>query len=207
MENKIATVLTIILLLAIAAGGLYYSYNLQTNPGASPTPSATNTPIKTISPNPTSEAPDNWVTYASEQFGFSIIHPPNMEISEDPQEGVRFTKLGPTQKQGTEFYDGISLTFSSGSYSEDNLETFVEAEHAKMQEEAVTQNLSNIEKVTINGTEGYQFKSVSLGTFTHIYLPAGEKRYVHIVNATLDPEDEGFEKTVNTMLSTLEISS
>jgi hypothetical protein len=158
-----------------------------------------------ISPADSAQVPEGWQTYRSEEHGFSIMHPTDIDVEQRAREAVRFFKVGPSQVEGTEVFDAISLTFNSGSTEGESLRDFVEARHNEVKSEPVTESVSDIEPVNVSSYSGYQFTVVSLGEFTHIYLPKGESEYLHIINSTVDPTGQGFDETVETMFSTLTI--
>lgn len=167
--------------------------------------SPTLVPENTASPFITS-APEieDWITFSSQEVGFSIQHPPEMNVAE-MESLVIMTKQGPTQRPNTEFHDGISLRFSSGSLEGMSLIELVEQEADDFRQKRMVDEVSSLRFVTVNGVSGYSFDVPSLGKTTHMYLTRGTDGYLLIVNATIDPTNQGFEETVNKMFSTLRI--
>jgi len=60
-------------------------------------------------------------------------------------------------------------------------------------------------EISANELEGFTFTVEGLGVFKYIYLDLGNKHYLEIVDATVDPSSEGYVKTVGEMLETIEV--
>lgn len=147
-----------------------------------------------------SSIPENWGTYTAAGNIFSFKYPPDMTL-EKRADGLALIKIGPTQREGTEVYDGILLNFRTGSLQGQTLQQYVQGQVEESQQHAeVTRPLS---QTTINGISGYTFMVRGLGEFTHIYLPLGDNQFLHISKLVEDPSNQGFEKTANQVLSTL----
>lgn len=187
-----------ILFLAIVAGGGYYFIFLKGGRQVS-TPSQATPPPAT--PGPTA----SWMTYQSSEHQFSLMHPP--EISPEAiEDGIVYLSLwGPTQREDTEFYDGISLSFNSGSLEGEDLRSFVDAKLAEMRETAEIKE--EVQETTLDSLSGYKFTAEGLGVFTYYYLQRGEDSYLEIVDGTVDPTGEGFAEVVELILSSLELIS
>jgi hypothetical protein len=150
------------------------------------------------------EVPDDWQTLVSEEHTFSIQHPPTIQVDR-LEDGVRFFQLGPTQQEGTEVYDALALTFSSGSLMGTPLQLHAELRHEESRRNPIIESVGSIMPVVINEYPGYWYTIRSLGTFTQTYLPNGTNRYLLITDGTVDPTNQGFEEMVNMMLSTLQV--
>lgn len=201
-------IIVIIALLLFAIGIVVYRntnfVSVNQNKSPSPTPNEQNGDRSTPTPTPrdSANAPENWRTF--ENNNFSIKYPPDMQVRQNQNGSVAFIKLGPTQTSGTEIFDGISMTIDSGNIlSGQNFRQFVESERQQMIDEPANQNVGQLNQTTVAREEGYTFTSTGLGEFTHIFLPKGESQYVYIYMLVEDPENQGFQKTVDQMLSTL----
>jgi len=204
-------IVIIIVALLIAAGGGYYAYKtIQTQkkegkdikeakPELTPSPELTPTPQETEQP---ADETANWKTYTNSETGFSFKYPEDISLVED--EIVRLSLWGPTQKPETEFYDGISLQFElpfklGNTPLENYVQSAIEAETV----EGIAELIKDKEKIVINGLEGYTFTIRGLGDFQYIYLQSSDSVYaIEIVNATQDPTGQGFQQTVDLILST-----
>lgn len=199
LNKTVIAVLSLVLLAAIAGYMLYRSQIASTSETASPTP----TPPK-ASPTSDPSIISGWETSSFSSIGFSIDHPPDFQVQENQEGSSTLLKLGPTQREGTEIYDGISMTFDTGGYAND-LQAFAEERRQISIAEPSTESAGNLEPVTIAGIEGYQYRMVGLGEFTIVYLPKDEDTYFRISYLVSDPANQGFEGLADTILSTLNL--
>ena len=186
----------VILLLSLVGAAGYY---LGTSKAPTPTPTAQPTP--TVSPESTSTA--EWEIHESDK-GWSMRYPEGVEVTEN--RAVSFMMFGSTQKEGTEFYDGISLTVRSGALGGLTLKEFVDDKVTEIENDAVSQVVSGPTAVTLSTYSGYRLTTTGFGTFEYYYLPLGETGYLEIIDATQDPEKIGFEETVKMMLNSIVVS-
>lgn len=206
---------TIILLIILTASVgttiffVYQNYLLkeQIKPGAtispsppSPTAFPSPTPPTSPSPAPTVNVSANWLTYSNPNVAYTFKYPKEVTLSQ--QDGIVLTLWGPTQEKETEFYDGISLNFSL-PFKIDNmsLKDYVDSkiEESKQHGEI----LKPREEITVGGISGYTYTAQGLGMFQYIFLQSQNKLWtVEIVNGTADPTNQGFQKTVDKILST-----
>lgn len=151
----------------------------------------------------TAEVPAGWQTHTGTSF--SIMHPSDMEINPAGTQGVNLSMWGPTQAPNTEFFDGISMTiFPLNSGNIESLGNFVQQ---RMQRPHVNSLESHPTKTTVDGREAWTFRAmgeIDLES-TYVYVSGEENTVYEIVYSAPDPTGQGFRKTVETMLSTLEI--
>jgi len=198
-------IVLILVIVALAAAGFfaYQNYQLKQK-GSSGKETPTNSAGTTTAPLPT-PTPDllaNWLTFSKESFCYSFKYP--REVTFNDEEIVRLSLWGPTQKQDTEFYDGLSLTFSDPlQVGNSSLSDFVESKVAAVQTEGIAEVTKPKEAILINGLNGFTFTIKGLGTFQNIYLQSPDKSCtVEITNATVDPTNQGFQEIVDKILST-----
>lgn len=200
--DRTAAFLSILAVLILSGGLLYVflSEDIDQRNAVSPSPSAT--PTTVIESDPTA----SWNTYTSEEHGFTISYPEEITVDEPAQiDGIRFYVLGPTQTEGTEMFDGISMNINTDTFTEDDFHDFVDAEYEETSTDPMTSEISDLEHVEIGGHEAHRFTVSALGEFTHIYIELDDKRYAHITYLVEDPTDQGYEDIVNQMLSSLVI--
>lgn len=183
----------ILLFTLVGAAGYY----LGTSNAPSPTPEPTQTP-PTASPETSPTA--DWETYEAEA-GWSIRYPETVDVNEGRV--VSFMMFGPTQKESTEFYDGISLTARSGALGGLTLMEFVNQKVEEIEGDPVSDVVSGPTSVSISEYSGYRLTTSGFGTFEYYYLPLGESGYLEIIDATQDPTGQGFEETVEMMLNSI----
>lgn len=157
---------------------------------------------KTNVPQGVSDKPLPWPMYTSATFGFSIQHPIDVTVQER-EDGIQLYKWGPTQKEGTEFYDGIGLFFSTGLTNGKSIKEIAER---KVEEDKIHATIVKpLSEITINNIKGYQYRVSGIGEFINIILPKSDTEYLHITNGTMDPTKQGFDKIADQILSTFTI--
>jgi hypothetical protein len=194
--KTILWIAVILLLLSLVGIIGYYLGTSRSMPVATPTPTESPTP------EPTEIPTEGWQIYESED-GWSVRYPEELEITEGAV--VSFVMFGPTQAEGTEFYDGISLTFRSGALGGLTLEEFADQKAAEIEDDAIAELTSGPTAVEVAGLSGFTLTVTGLGTFDYYYLPLGETGYLEIVNATQDPTGQAFDETVATMFNSIEV--
>ena len=143
-------------------------------------------------------------SFTSEKIGFSMKYP--SEVTQSEKDGyITFTQWGPTQKDQTEFYDSINILIKSGSLNGQTLTDYVnkEVENSKQNGDI----LEYPKTVILAGVSGLQYKARGLGSFTYYYVPLKNDNFLQIIDGTNDPTNLGFAKTVEVMLSTLELTN
>lgn len=194
--------------LGIAGVFVYQNYQLKEQVGPKkvvpvPSPMPTETPL----PTPTVDPTANWLTYTNENICYTFKYPQEVTLEERKEEDIIHLSLwGPTQKKDTEFYDGISLSFSLPlEIGNTSFKDYVDSkiEESKQHGEI----LKPREEITINGINGYTYTSQGLGIFQNIFLQSPDKTCtVEITNATNDPTSQGYQETVDKILSTLKFT-
>lgn len=152
----------------------------------------------------------SWRAYDNVTNGLSLTFPSEFELDENRGGGAfRILFAGPTQKDQTELYDGIGLTFSSGVMNNKALKEIVNLAVADKIKNPVNPGNPIIEyprEITYGNLNGYQYKTQELGEYTIIYLTDGSQKYIRIIKITDDPTNKGFEKMVDKILATLKFS-
>lgn len=151
-----------------------------------------------------SDETETWQTYVSETHNLSIKHPADVEVRQNLDGSFSLTKIGPTQAEYTEFYDGISLIFNSTS-SGSNLKDYAQRKYDEAKTAPVTEEISSLNQTQVAGFQGYEYKVRAIGESIYIYLSQSDNRVLEIVNSTVDPTDQGFNAIANKILSTLAI--
>lgn len=160
-----------------------------------------------ITLQPSQEATSfDWSTYTNEDLGFSINRPQAAEVQE--QDGrVSFLYTGPTQRTGTEVYDGISVTVTEVTLPEGDTPP---ERVAALAEEGLGPNGSIVQPVRasmVNGMAAYRWVAEGLGTFTHYVVTPQETSTdaYHIYFTAPDPDNRGYTQAVNSMLASFRV--
>lgn len=200
-KNIVFTLILIVILLV--ALNVFQFFNKQQTVITAPQPSNNiqNSPTPSVQ-----NVSTDWQTYSSPTLGFSLQHPKDMKIY--PQQGgaVLFVKLGPTQVENTELFDGISLIFDVGDLGTNTLQQAAQQKLTEIKNEPITETVGTMEEVIVGKYAGYKFMVKDLGERTYTYLPKGDSEYLVIIDSSVDPSSLGFNQTIYQMFSTLEIT-
>ncbi len=186
--------LGILALAAIVGGAYYFLKGGIAKPTPTPLPSAA-TPIPTPVDRKT-----GWLTYSNTKYNFSFKYRPDAKIQTQTDGMISLTLLGPTQKTGTEFFDGLNLTFRPGSLGTQTLKAYVDKKMADISEIG---QVSSTSSATLAQVSGYKFHSETIVPAEYYYLPLGTSSYLEIVDLTMDPSSQGFAEDVQATLSSL----
>ncbi|MGD8744441.1 MAG: hypothetical protein PVJ52_02510 [Candidatus Woesebacteria bacterium] len=213
-DSKKRTILLVaigILLIALLGGVGYYFYS-QTSETQEPTPQ----PLTTLPSPPATTAPTKqpesrfetstqWAEYVSEDSTYSFSYPDDMDLTQQG-ESVNLGMWGPTQQEGTELYDGISLNFTSGPLVGLSLMELVDTKVAEATESGVSELVEPVGQETFDSLSGYTFVIRGLGEYRYHYLTNTDKEvYIEISVLTVDPGNLGFQETVDRILASVEI--
>lgn len=142
-------------------------------------------------------------TYTSSEHKFQVDYSSDlkMETYNTPQIGqntlggtVVFSKLGPTQKEGTEFYDGLSITIGVVKKSiSDSLKTAADKETTPSDPEISTK--TPLKEIEINSLSGYETTVNGLGSFkiTILEYPGKTDRMYYIATFAEGPGESKVE--------------
>jgi hypothetical protein len=194
-------VLGIVLLLLIGGGAYLVSSGKLAGLGKAPSPTPTLTPVATATPTPDTSV-EGWSTFSKEGVAFSFMYPPELEYREYEDGSYTLSKLGPTQTEGTEFFDGISLSFRAGEL--EGL-TLVEWMEKKAEELKEVFEVTTPEVTQIAGIPGYKMQVKGIVEADYYYVALGTSSYLEIIDATKDPTNVGFAATVQKILSSLKL--
>lgn len=190
-----------LILLALGlAGGYFYATSMKTSDTTTP-PTVM---VPTVIPTPTPQPVSTDKTFTNSTYTFT--YPAALTVTEN--EFVVLNQRGATQKDGTEFYDGISLQFSQPVNMQGlSLKAYVENMIKKTEGEGVFEK--GMTPITVNGVSGYTYTVSALGTYTYIFLevPTRPNYVIYIVHAAPDPSNVGYQKTIDTILSTFSFVS
>ena len=224
-------VIGLLLLLLIPLGG-YFLYtqfgSSKAVPSPTPTPSQTacaqdakecpdGSFVSRTGPNcefakcPSEDQTAEWKTYTSAEHGWQIDYPPDFKLTKYTAdqigksgvgEVVVFSFLGPTQKEGTEFYDGIS--FSIGVKERASGQTLKDFADKDSEIDPELGSKTPLKTITINGLSGFETTITGLGKFRSIYLqhPKEPNQAYYISIFAEGPGQSGaeYKKTVEKML-------
>ncbi len=144
--------------------------------------------------------------YISQEAGFHMEYPEEVTIEEKASGYTSFYLSGPTQREDTEFYDGISIRIQQEEL-EEGITLEKQAQTLAEQDSELGEVTEEVQEVTLNGVQGYTYSSQTIGSEITSYLLEypDSNQYLHVINGTADPENQGYEKTAQQMLETIEL--
>jgi hypothetical protein len=201
-----------LLLLCLAAIGIVVFF-LTKNP--SPTTQTTTDPtvIPTIAqieitqaiipltntPNPDSKN-TIFKDYTHPTHGYAVKYPSDAKLSTQNTE-LTISKLGPTQRDQSELYDGILIKINVKTTEGKTLKEVAEARVEASKELGTI--LKPLEEVTINGKTGYTYRTRGLGEMTYTFLPFKDNQYLEVMDATHDPSKQGFVEIAKEIIDSI----
>lgn len=201
MQRGLSPIIVIMMVVAVVTliGGAYYlDLGAQKN-NIEPTPVVDITPSSTP-PTTSTDETANWKTYSNQNIAFTFKYPPNVELTEENV--IRLSLWGPTQGPETEFYDGLSLSFSLPYLNEIPLKQEVQEEVDKLKmnsPEDIT--VTGPYEIQVAGYKGYGYDVKGYG-IARVYFIRSPKDYtVKITDGTVDPTNQGYFKIVDQILS------
>jgi hypothetical protein len=195
LKTVIWVAVALLILSAFAIGAYYLGLKAKTTPTPTPSPTASPTVAPTSSPM------SSWKTYSDTEGGFSFKYPSEIDLRQEVGESVVLSLWGPSQKEDTEFYDGLYLSFKTEDSEGLTLENFVTQ---RVSEVEVSAEITSVMEATSAGElSGYKFTASALGEFTYYYFELTSNLFLEVVDGTIDPTNAGFEETVQQIFSTL----
>lgn len=143
--------------------------------------------------------PSDWENYSNPDIGFMIRHDPDLQLAARGKTDVSFYKWGPTQVEGTEVYDGMSISFRKTAL-DSSFEAYANEQIGLF--EQVGEITEPLHDLKVNGIPAKSFKASSLGDFTIIFVPIDDKNIIEIGYLVPDPGNLGFQNTIDKILST-----
>jgi hypothetical protein len=188
----------LLVLIGIAAvGAIIYVQNPQvSNFGPTPTDSPTTTPSETA----------NWLQYSHPQLEFSFQYPPEATL-EERENGLTLFRWGPTQREGTEVYDGYVLNFNTVE-TEEELNIYAQEQLDQSAQDPISEITQSLTQTTLGGQTAYTYSIRGLGEFQMIMVKhPTQPMIINISDLTADPGNLGFAQTVSQILSSFKFSN
>ncbi len=206
MQKGFASTITLIvafLMIAVLATGVWYYFEYteqatQNNSTEAPLVGSGQAPATP----PEAEVEEGWVEFDDPATGFTFQYPEDAQIRRE-NENVGVVVLGPTQSQGTELYDGLTVLLATYPL---NGKTLTEAAQAEQAREDSIAEVTEITPITYAGKSGFVYQATSLGTRQVIILPLTNDLYLKVTNSTVDPTGKGFQETAEKIASSVKES-
>lgn len=186
-----------LVVLAIIAGGVYYFLQLQESQVSEQPP--TDTEDLTV-PLPVLDPTEGWEVYTG--TGFSVKYPGGLIVGEDVSM-LNISMWGPTQTEGTELFDGFAVNFILIEGTEYSPQEYAQMLIDELEEAGVSEVIQGPEDYILNEYSGVAYVEEGLGTFRNVILTnENESLLILITIIVADPENLGFQDTVELILST-----
>lgn len=151
-----------------------------------------------LSNQQTINIPSDWQFYTNQSVGFSLYYPPKMNVRVSSQDEIVFELWGPTQREGTELFDGITFIVNKEiKESEKTLEDYVNEKITERQEGTL---IAQPSEISISGKKAIAYDYQSVGIYHHVYVPVSTSTVMTITYLNPDPTDQGYVSQTETML-------
>lgn len=154
-------------------------------------------------------------TYTSSEHKWQIDYPSSLEVNTYPAtqigssgigQVIVFSKLGSTQSEGTELYDGLSMTV--GVVKKDPNDSIkVAADKITKPQDPEISTRSELKEISINSLSGYEATVTGLGEFRIIILenPNNSSQAYYISSIAVGPgaSEATYKKIISDMLASL----
>ncbi len=154
--------------------------------------------IFTSTPSPSVPA---WKKFTSSTY--QVSYPSDLIVNEEPGSVLIISKWGPTQKEGTELFDGFSLSFQPREISNTPLLNYVQAKIEEIRQVGESKIITGPDPVNINNYSGYSYISEGLGRYKIIILESSDKKLFMVISVIVaDPGKFGFQSMADEILAT-----
>lgn len=119
--------------------------------------------------------------YTSSEAQFSFSYSAEATLEEMQDTSILVSKWGPTQRAGTELYDGYAVRLVVNQLDQSTLREQLEERIRNSADMEYTQIDSELRQVSVGGKTAYTYTASGLGTFTYYFfeLP-GTKQYLEV---------------------------
>lgn len=165
----------------------------------------TQTPMPTIN---NSELKQGGSSLSDPVGVYSLLYPADYRFdSENEGTAMRIYKQGPTQRGQTEMYDGALAVFERIELGSLTMNEWVDAQISQASTDGISELVEAKKPIKLNNYSGFSYAVRGLGVSTYwvIQKDASSPYAVRISTLVSDPENVGFQKEVDMILSTLEL--
>lgn len=204
--QKLAIIVPILLVIAMVSY-IFLSSKKSSVTQTTPT-SSQSEPTKTIQPTANVQTiQSGGSSFTDSQNVFSILYPADYKLDTTDPIHPRIYKTGATQKGQTEMYDGVVVVFETIQLNGKPLSTWVDEQIKTLAADGVSQLVSPKQALTVKTYPGFTYELRGLGDAkTYVLQKNTSSKYAVVITAMVaDPEQVGYQKDVDTILSTLQI--
>jgi hypothetical protein len=139
---------------------------------------------------------------------YTFLYPAEFELhTQDGDPHTRISKKGATQMGQTEMYDGILIDFESINLEGKSLEEFVDSRIIEYTNNGISEVVDAKRATKLNNYPGFTYELSGLGSTRYLVIQKDiqSDSAVSVSFLVADPENKGYQKEVDTILSTLEL--
>lgn len=147
-------------------------------------------------------------SFADPKGVFVFLYPNDyVQDSQNNGQYIRVYKIGKTQQGQTEMYDGVNINFESVNLNGQTLEKWVDEHIKSMTMDQSIEVTAPKKPVTLNDYSGFSYKIRGLGESSYLALQKtpNSSYAVSIIYMVSDPQEVGYQKEVDAILSTVEL--
>lgn len=204
MQRMVASLLVISILFGLIVGFLFF---IQKNTTKSPpTVDSKETITPTLPPRSSSTLPKNGSVFIDPKGAFSLTYPTDFTL--DQQNNGQYTRLykrGETQRGQTEMYDGVIMTFEQINLGGQSLNSWIDTKINATTIDGTVSITKQKEPITVHEYPGFTYTTRGLGSTTYLFIqkePTSQTA-MGITLLVADPNHTGYQKQVDTILSSL----
>jgi hypothetical protein len=166
----------------------------------SPTPEQ---PTNAATPPPENISRENWTVFENREDGYRLQHPPDTEVSLGADGYTWIYRFVDPATPGVGDYEGIAVRIRSQLTQNRGLKEIAEEDSSNQQ---VAQIVQEVQAVSINGVEGYQYSARALGTYKKVFLPVAAKNtYLEIISSADDSDENQYAEISDQIIASIEI--
>lgn len=147
-------------------------------------------------------------SYFDPQGLFTFLYPPDYKIdTQNNEQHTRIYKSGKTQQGQTEMYDGVIIVFERINLDAKTLNDWVDESIKNSTIDGTIEVIKPKKSTTVNGYPGFTYILKGLGESEYFVLQkdSNSNSAVSITTFVADPENVGFQKEVDAVISTLQL--
>jgi hypothetical protein len=146
----------------------------------------------------------NWDTLQTTSF--TLRYPEDFRIEEEGSSYI-LTKAGPTQRAGTELYDGVAIIINWHDLDGASLSEYVDQHLAATKNDGISTVVRGKEPITIGQYQGYSYVIEGLGQFTKNFIvKEGSNQALQIEYLVADDNNQGYQRVVDQVLASIQLN-
>jgi hypothetical protein len=208
--TKVAVVLLVLVILGL--GGYLLTGNSKKESIVAPVPTTTVQSPTSGTSTPTNSQIVNTLRAGGNSFRdpqgvFVFLYPSDYKLDDQDRQHIRIYKTGATQKGQTEMYDGVIVVFETINLLGQTLEQWIDSSIKQATADGTSRIVEPKTNITQNKYPGFTYTLQGQGTAKYYVLQKDSKsNYAVVITVSVqDPQQKGYQKEVDALLSALEL--